>query len=311
VPKFNQSADVSTPTVSLAATNSTTVTLAGQNANSHVHSANKIDVSDETDDFDSDLSDKSDPENIVLFDGSNISTIIDESAPAASLPAVGGGDLLPISCETSKIAMMTPAVHFTQANGERTLPPEALKKLRTLGLSVQTGRTAHEILLNTGSMLVAPSKDETVRTNFGDVRIKAGAVALVIGLENGVAVYDMHDSHRGDVSVSTCGQRFRLNPGTHVTLANNNISTFGHINPLRCIGHRDMKTTLLEDGMQCLSSEFSIVSALHGLRLFNQLRASNKSSDARIVDKTLKTAAVLLNLRSRAGQYQRASKDRT
>jgi len=70
----------------------------------------------------------------------------------------------------------------------------------------------------------------------------------------------------GDVSIEVAGHNTYLTPGKHVLTSNHSVSSYEQINPLECIGHRDLRMNDLEGGLRQFSSEFSLISALNLLK---------------------------------------------
>jgi len=174
-------------------------------------------------------------------------------------------------------------------------------------LSVATGAQG-KYLLNKGSMLFAPKHDLTVHTSAGIVSIRAGAVALVVSAGHSLAVYDMHDAHHGDVVVSGADGPVSLSVGRHVMFSKKNANSFDDINALSPVTHRSVNSNKLGSGAQQFSSEFSITSALNGLRVFAHLKQSNNPSDAKLVRQLMKNAAIILQTTRTAAPYVRAAK---
>src|SRR5262249_39800172 len=52
-----------------------------------------------------------------------------------------------------------------------------------------------------GSVVFAPKRDTVVKTQFGDVKVAAKSVVLIMSFTGGTAVYDLDDTHANAVSV--------------------------------------------------------------------------------------------------------------
>jgi hypothetical protein len=126
-----------------------------------------------------------------------------------------------------------------------------------------------------------------------------------------VAVYDMHDNRRGDVVATTGNHVVVLNPGHHVTMAYRHISAFEQINPLECIGHRKLHVSEASGNIKHFTSEFSLISALNGLKPFMQMKHSTNPRDVKLVKAMIKNAAIIMQTRSVNGSYQRISSPRS
>src|SRR5262249_2700500 len=152
------------------------------------------------------------------------------------------------------------------------------------------------IVLRHGSILFAPDRKMAVETTAGPVTLGPGSVVLVAASDKGLAIYNLHDRHINDVVVTTGAKQIVLSPGHHVLLTNQGVRSLDAVNPLRCIGHRKVKMQDLKSGIRQFSSEFSIVSALQGLRPLVQMTRSTNPRDARAINKIAKTAAVLAQM---------------
>jgi hypothetical protein len=159
-----------------------------------------------------------------------------------------------------------------------------------------------------GSTLFRPDHDMTIKTPFGIVSIKANSAAIVSVLPDGVAVYDLNDNAQHGVVISCARGSFALSPGKHVLLTKQTSRSYEQLNQLPSITHRSVSASDLGDGLQSFSSEFSILSAINGLKLFNQLRHSTNSHDQKLVNQLMKNAAIILQTSSKSGPYARVAK---
>jgi hypothetical protein len=72
------------------------------------------------------------------------------------------------------------------------------------------------------------------------------------------------------------------------------------LNPIGCISHRAL-TSHESNGIKVHSSQFSIMSALSGMKVFGTLRAKR---DTRILEPALKNAAIIMQTRKTNETYR-------
>lgn len=225
-------------------------------------------------------------ENVVLFDGSNIRAGIESNTSAPSAVRDNGFEA---------VAYVSTAATTTLHN---SLP---LNMVRASVPGVDAVAHSGSVKLRKGSILMAPNCATTVSTPFGTVEVGARAVALVVVTGNSVAVYNFHDEHAGDVVASVGDAQVQLAPGHHVLLTNA-VAQYDVLNPLSCVGHRGLHASSL-GSMRSYASEFSIMSALQGLRIWNELKGSTDHSNAHLVETVLKDAAIIVQTRGGNGSY--------
>lgn len=164
------------------------------------------------------------------------------------------------------------------------------------------GRT---IILKHGKVIFAAGRQLTVRTPEESVSIGAGAVVLICASRNGLSVYNLHDCHGGDVSISTGRKRCQVNLGEHVTIASHKGDGFEDVNLVPSITHADLQSYELPAGKRLFRSKFSIFSALTGLEPLTLAKHSSNREDISIRSLLIKDAAILMQTRSRSGGYRR------
>ncbi len=166
--------------------------------------------------------------------------------------------------------------------------------------------SAGEYLFESGFALFAPDSDIQVRTRFGAMKIRKGAIALVLASGKAVSVFDLHDAHANDVSVSIGDRKLGLAPGLHLTIADHSIESMGKVNHLPMIGHRRLETRVNGTTKE-FSTEFSIASALTQLESIAALRNSKNVREQSVYKKLIKTAVAIACMSSAHGPYQRAN----
>lgn len=161
---------------------------------------------------------------------------------------------------------------------------------------------AHQ--LNKGAVLFAPTVDTTVETPHGKIRIDANSVVFVLSFKDGVAVFDIDDTHKNAVAVTTGEREVSLAPGCHVMLTGDNVRTMGDINPAQLIGHRNVKEHALSSGRKMFSSEFSIPHAIGAVLPVKQLMDAKHSHSKQLANHLMKTVAIHMHLNQNADNYK-------
>ena len=227
-----------------------------------------------------------DNSNFVLFDGSNI------RGTKASLNTVGHGSssLRPVSLETTMVDSKS-KVATTNMSGA----------FSAVGVDASVGND-RKVTLRKGSMLLVPQQKTIVETGFGTLTVDAQSVVLVVATQDAVSVYNFHDSHAGAVSATVGGSELSLLPGHHLTVSTRN-DGFEKVNPLAALSHRSLETASAS-GLYTYSSEFSIMSALTGLKSWTEMKQSKNSRDVRLVNTVLKNAVIIMQTRANSGGYQ-------
>jgi hypothetical protein len=257
------------------------------------------------------------PEDIVLFDGSSVRTDLNATPNNATIPTDNVADLRPISfispADSAARGATTLSVDgASTAVGNRSgFTKETLASFQASGVQAALGTSSKSVILSRGSVLFAPEQDITVDTTAGRIAIGANAVVLVIAMHNGVAIYDLHDAHAGDVFVTSAKHTITMTPGRHLVLTHQGIPAYEHVNPLEVIGHRNLKMVDLEGGLRQFSSDFSLVSALNGLCPLMAMKHSSNPRDAKVVEQMMKDAAILMQTKGSLGGYHRMSSTRS
>ncbi len=160
--------------------------------------------------------------------------------------------------------------------------------------------------LNYGATLFNPSKDLTVLTAFGELRIRAGAAVLTMLQDSGaLSIFNLHDRNLGEVRFDASGQQICIPIGQHLTVAAGQILELSQVNAIDCIAHRNIRRES-NNRMTIFSSEFSILSALSGL---TQLRNSKAPAHRVLMMKCLKNAASIFQMsNNKQGPYRQVTK---
>ncbi len=153
--------------------------------------------------------------------------------------------------------------------------------------------TIESTRLERGPLLISPSTNTVVQTDFGSVAVAAKSVVLILAFDGGIAVYNLHDSHKNAVVLS-CGNHSRaLAPGQNAVMTSRDVRFFEEINPAQSVSYRRMRATKFDDGVSSFCSEFNVLSMLHGYEPLKQLVRSAEPEKRKMSQSMLKTAAIL------------------
>jgi hypothetical protein len=164
------------------------------------------------------------------------------------------------------------------------------------GSAVSTIKHSELVTLNSGSALFVPSKNMTVVTPKGSVKLGANSVAFVSVDENQLSVYDINDQHKGSVVVAAGGRDMSLSPGRHLIVTTDRAATFADANPIESIMHRSVTTHNLGAGKRAFSTEFSIPSAVQIVKPLSAMMLSENAAAKKVAQNVIKTSAVMMHL---------------
>ena len=231
-------------------------------------------------------------ENFILFDGSNLRSRSTE-VMIDSKQHVAREEFRPAALHQT--VESTPVKQATHG-----IAPTA-SAMSSMGVDAHVSGE-NKVTLRKGSVMLVPQHDTVVETAFGSIKLAADSVVLVVAKNDSVSVYNFHDTHAGSVVASVNGQEVKLAPGHHMTMTGA-FAAFDQLNPLPVITHRSMK---LDHGtaVKVYSSEFSILSALSGMKTWTELKQSGDKRDAHLVQTVLKDAAIIMQVRKGSGGYR-------
>ncbi len=134
--------------------------------------------------------------------------------------------------------------------------------------------------------------------------VASGAVALVLSFEKGLAVYDLHDSHKGAVVVGEGNHRTALVPGRTAILTDTCISAFEDVNQAQLVGYRRLSSHSFDGATKVFQADFEIMSVVRGLKPLAAMVASDRASSRKASANLLKTAAILMQLAQSREAYR-------
>lgn len=150
--------------------------------------------------------------------------------------------------------------------------------------------------LRKGTMLFCPSRDTQLETPLGVIDISADAIVFVSLDETRLAVYDLHDEHKGAVKVSVGTESSSLHPGRFLLVTDKFNHGFEALNPMEAVGYKSLNTHHHGNKIKAISAEFSTISLLNSVIPLRELLASSHVGAKQLSAKLVKTTAVLMHL---------------
>jgi hypothetical protein len=177
--------------------------------------------------------------------------------------------------------------------GSATSTPRTL----TGGVSVTSRQD-----LEQGPLLLIPEQDKVVNTPHGSVRVAANSVALIISSADGLAVYNIHDTRKNAVIISSGGKTINLAPGCSAVLTRSG-RTFEAANPAPFVSYRKLADRNVDGIGKLYQADFDIRSMLHGLHALKQMMTSDDARLRKTMANVLKTAAILMQISPSSEPY--------
>jgi fibronectin-binding autotransporter adhesin len=233
--------------------------------------------------------------------------LLGTAVPTATLPVAN----LPVS-NPAALSSFVPAASTAAAQAvldnssvDRTTALGSGNSLSTPKSNLLTGGVSNlsRRALEKGAMLLAPDQNTVVQTPHGLVSVSAGAVALLVSFEHGLAVYDLHDSHKESVMLLSGNQKISLSPGKNIVLTGNT-REFEDVNPVKFVGYRGLSSRAISNDTKVYCSEFELLSMVQGLRPISSLVSSDNPKTRKTMGNLLKTAAILLELGQGGEQFK-------
>jgi hypothetical protein len=161
--------------------------------------------------------------------------------------------------------------------------------------------------LRRGALLLAPDKDASVDTAFGQINVAAGAVALVISTPYGTAVYNIDDAKSGSVVIKVGSDVITLAPGRHTTITSHQIADFYTANLAPTFVYRNVSAKpIAASNLQAFSGEFSVPHAFARVKQLRELVNSSNPRARKLAGHMIKTSAIMSQMAqtSSGEQYQ-------
>jgi hypothetical protein len=194
-----------------------------------------------------------------------------------------------------------PAIVDTDAALDIKPAVTAVVDMHVNNTNAAAGKT---VALNKGSVVFAPAVDTTVQTPFGEIKIAAHSLVLVLSFSGGVAVYNLDDMRKDAVSIHTGNHVLPMTPGTAIVLSSTRAHSFDEINPAQLFLYRNMTEQQLGGSIKAFVGEFMPQSAIRAVMPLRKLVNSKQPDARRMGDHLLKTAAIVVQTRAGKGQYK-------
>lgn len=157
--------------------------------------------------------------------------------------------------------------------------------------------------LNSGALLAAPEKGILkIQTPQAEVSIAAGAKALVQMKDGYLAVLNLHDKHKGQVSIRSQGLTMSASMGQVLILGADKGDKLAAINPVPEISLRSVKSQKLYGDQRVFTADFSLMSALMNHSTLKGLQSN--PSHKKHIDQLLKNTIVLNYITAKHGAYK-------
>lgn len=264
--------------------------------------------------------------NIILNDGSQVvadppvgatlaTPAVHSASTTTSSPATGTNSSTPTAAATAAKPLISAAnplnlttVPISVVTARDTMPAASQKSNVLSGgvaMSKQSANASPQ--LQHGGTLLAPDDDITLATPFGNLKVAAKAIVLVVLNDHGLALYNLHDEHRESVTVEAARGALDLDVGRHLFITRSSDS-YEELNPLGYVAHRNLKSNDAGEGVTLHTSEFSITSAIGGNGPLSAMLRSANPDEKRIIDRLLKDAAIMMQTKASEGLYKRISR---
>ncbi len=172
----------------------------------------------------------------------------------------------------------------------------------TLMKAASGNRSTRHNLAN-GNGIFAPRFDTTIKTSMGSIELKAGAIALIMQSNEGLAVYDLHDECKNSIVINTGNKMFSLSPGRHLLISQHQNAAFESVNPLELVHYRKLNQLQLGNGYKAFTAEFAIPSACYAVKSLQQLMSSKHNEALGLARRIHKTTAIMMTIAPDCGDY--------
>jgi hypothetical protein len=174
------------------------------------------------------------------------------------------------------------------------------------GFGVVTSFTANtsRVSLKEENTLFSPAADTTIETPFGVITVAAKSVAMVVLRGDLLTVFNLHDTHKDSVVVTSGEHKLAVAPGCHLSLSRGDSDRFESINPAEGICYRSMRHSVLSNGLHSFSSEAAIPSVVSNVKQLRAIFQSSHPDAKRLAGSIVKTTAILFSINPNQTPYQ-------
>ncbi|MBS1990830.1 MAG: hypothetical protein JSS83_09955 [Cyanobacteria bacterium SZAS LIN-3] len=249
-------------------------------------------------------------QTVSVANGSISTTSIDATASLSAVNAVALSSL-PSALKTAPLTIAPDDNIFlggvsadTDGGSGKTYDLDATIFSDTDFGLVQGNTRTSRVSLKEGNTLFAPAADTTIETPFGVITVAAKSVAVVVLRDDLLTVFNLHDTHRDSVVITSGEHKLAVAPGGHLSLARGDNDRFETINPAEGICHRSMRHKVLNNGLHSFSSEAAIPSVVNNVKPLRAIFQSSHPEARRLAGSIVKTTAILFSISANQTPYQ-------
>ena len=184
---------------------------------------------------------------------------------------------------------------------EHTFGSDKINWLASKGVTIGNSNHDNYIDLEQGNILLSPKDDIVVGTSFGSIYVGAGATVFIMASNDDVVIYDLLQTKQNQVIVVVGQHKLMMKPGGMLALACQNTNTFEILErDFKRVAYHSLKVLdvdLSHEKLTAFVAKFSIASALVTIQPLKQLIASDDKQDKLILERLVRGAVLLGNLR--------------
>ena len=185
-----------------------------------------------------------------------------------------------------------------------TFESQEMARLSKEGIKLANNSGNNYLNLDKGNVFFHPDKSIVVGTHEGEVYIAANACVFVMESGNDVAVYDLHQSRPGQVTVISGKKKLTLEPGRMLVLTRQNTRDFEEVKgDFRRIGYRRSSELDIDQSVKAFAADFSIPSAVNMIRPIKTMLKSDQAQEQTAISRILKSSVILSDLTDAAGPF--------
>jgi hypothetical protein len=239
----------------------------------------------------------------------NQMTRIDQSMKSDSLRQRAAGLVLGLLCSAplaTPVARANDPAQTPSVSSPAAPAAAAAGSTSTAGgqkpLAGRVSNTVHRNL-ERGPLLLSPQQNTLVETPYGTVSVSAGSVALIISADNGLSVYNLHDTHKNAVVVNYGKKPLSLMPECMAVVAKSSFKTFEEVNPAPFVAYRQVVGHDVSAETKLYQAEFNFESMVRGLPQLRKLMDSKIGAQRKTMGDMLKTGAIMTQLSQSSEPY--------
>lgn len=172
------------------------------------------------------------------------------------------------------------------------------------GIKTGSNTNGNHIQLDKGNIIFAPDSDIVVETKLGSINIPGGSIVFIMANENDFALFNLHQTKQGAVTVTSNNKQIATDPGNLIVLTNQQARNYERVNgSFRMIGYRNPQQEDINDDIHAFAMNFSIPSLISNVNALKDMLTQENGTDRNTLDKILKNTALLGDLTAKAGPF--------